>query len=445
MKTHRSEDIIAAVYQAGVIGAGGGGFPTHAKLKAQVDTIVVNGSECEPLLKSDKAMMLQKADQLIMGLHFSMQATGAKRGIIGVKSHYADVVEALEKALPDDKSITLLLLDNYYPAGDEFILVYEATGRIIPEGGIPLHVGVVVHNAISLIQIHDAMNGKPVTERAVTIAGEVKNPQIITVPIGTSYRTLIELAGGVTTENPVLIDGGPMMGRMVDDWNNGINKTTSGVLVLPDDHFVIRQAKKPLEQVMKQAHSACCQCFRCTDLCPRNLLGHAIYPHKTMRSISYREAEQSENITSAFLCSQCGMCELIACDFMRLSPRRIYAAYRKALVEKGIKNPHNKKIEQVQSSFIDRKVSIPMMLRKLDLLKYNVAIPDKGSKIVKQVRVHLNKHIGMPAKPIVRVNQSVHRCEAIAKTPDGQLGAIYHAPIDGMVTRIDEHIIEITQ
>lgn len=437
------EQIIATVRNAGIIGAGGGGFPTHVKLQANVDTIVANGSECEPLLSSDRTMMTKTPHLLIEGMQIAMRATGATRGIIGVKAHYEDAVQALLNVLPNDGSITLHLLDNYYPAGDEFLLLYETTGRVIPEGGIPLHVGAVVSNVITFMQIAEAMSGKPVVERTVTLAGEFNEPKIVTVPVGTTYEKLIQLAGGLKRNDVTLIDGGPMMGKIVDDVSAGIKKTTSGLLALPNENFIIRQMKKSLSQMIKLSKSACCQCYRCTDLCPRNLIGHDLFPHMTMRTIDYNMDVPKEHITSAFLCSQCGMCELVACDFMLLSPRQIYAAYRQALVKKGVKNPHQKKPARVLESFDDRKVSIPMVMKKLGISDYNVVMPFVGKTSTHLVKIKLNGHAGAPATPLVSVGQRVKMCDKIAETDSTKLGAVYHASIDGVVTEITNDYIEI--
>jgi len=435
--------IVELVRKSGVIGAGGGGFPTYVKLQAKVDTVIANGSECEPLLASDKTMMLNHADLLVEGLILAMQATGARQGIIGVKGHYENVVKALEKALPSDGSIKLHLLNNYYPAGDEFVLVYELTGRVIPEGGIPLNVGVVVNNVITLMQVAEAVNGKPVTERAVSLVGEFKKPQVVIVPIGTTYNDLIKIAGGLNIADAVLIDGGPMMGKIVVDWSLGIAKTTSGVIALPRDHFIVRMQQKSLAQMIKQSKSACCQCFRCTDLCPRNLLGHGLQPHLTMRTVDYNLSKPTENITSAFLCSQCGMCELIACDFMLLSPRKIYAAYRKELVARSIKNPHVRNDVQVCEELSNRKVAINMVLKKLDLEKYYIELPFTGKKEIKRVKVALNKHLGASAISQVKSGQKVYMTEVIAESSCDKLGSVYHASIDGVIAEVTDEYIEI--
>lgn len=439
------KQIVDAVLRAGVVGAGGGGFPAHVKLKASVDTVIANGSECEPLLGSDKAMMIACPDKLIEGIQLAMQATGAKTGVIAIKEHYKDVTNAVKKVLPQDGSIKLHPLENYYPAGDEFILVYEVTKKVIPEGGIPLNVGVVVSNVISLMQISDAVNGKPVTERAVTITGEVNEPKVVTVPIGTTYSDLIKIAGGLKIKNAVLIDGGPMMGNIVEIWDQGIGKTTSGVIALPQDHFLIQMKKKPLGQMMRLSKAACCQCFRCSDLCPRNLIGHDLFPHMTMRTIDYNNAEPTKNITSAFLCSQCGICELVACDAMLLSPRKILAAYRKELVGRGIKNPHTRTKLEPRSQFEHSKISIQMLMKKIGIIDYYKPLSYEGPQPVERVRIPLNRHAGAPAVPSVTMGQKVRMTDVIAASPQDKLGTVCHASISGKVSELTEYWIEITQ
>ncbi len=442
--TKSPKQIVDAVRNAGIIGAGGGGFPTYVKLDAKVDTIIANGSECEPLLESDKTLMKERASLIVEGMELAMTATGAKKGIIAVKGHYRDVVTAISAVLPEDSSITLHELENYYPAGDEFLLVYDVTQRVIPEGGIPLHVGVVVSNVLSLAQIAHAVHGKPVTERIVTISGEVREPQVVEVPIGTTYADLIAMAGGSTRPDIVLIDGGPMMGKIIENLQQGISKTTSGVIALPQDHFIIEMNKKPLSQMIKQSKSACCQCFRCSDLCPRNLIGHKLYPHMTMRTIDYNQSDPTQHITSAFLCSQCGLCELVACDFMRLSPRKIFAAYRKELAAKGIKNPHSRKGFDVNSQYENVKVSIPTVKKKLGLTRYAEKLPFNGLQSVGYVRIPVNRHAGAPAEPAVHLKQKVKMCDVIAASPSDKLGTVYHASIAGQITEITDYWIEIT-
>jgi len=162
-----------------------------------------------------------------------------------------------------------------------------------------------------------------------------------------------------------------------------------------------------------------------------------------MRTIDYDLSDYTKHITSAYLCSQCGVCEMIACDFILLSPKKIYAEYRKLLAKKGIKNPHSKKLEKVNSTYEDRKVSIPMVMKKLGLAKYYQEIPYLGKQEVDQVKIALNKHIGVPAKPIISLGQKVKYGEVIAKSPDDKLGSVYHASISGKVIDVSNEMIEI--
>lgn len=437
------KDIIEAVRRAGIVGAGGGGFPAHVKLDASVDTVIANGSECEPLLASDKTLLKERAGRVVEGVKLAMAATGAKKGYIAVKGHYEDAVNAVKHALPADKSIEFFPLDNYYPAGDEFLTVYDVTKRVIPEGGLPLHVGVLVSNVLSLAQMADAMNGKPVTERPVTICGAVRKPQVVNIPIGTTYSDLIKMAGGENGEDLLLMDGGPMMGLPVKDWNLGIAKTTSGVVALPREQFVIQMKNINISQMVKKSKAACCQCFRCTDLCPRYLAGHELYPHMTMRTIDYNMSEPAHHVTSAFLCSQCGVCELIACDFMLLSPRKIYEEYRKALVAKGVKNPHRREGFEVNEAYEYRKVPLSTVIKKLGLSEYVAEAPSTGYKEVERVRIPLARHAGAPALPKVVVGEQVKTGDVIASSPLDKLGAVVHASIGGKITDVNDIYIEI--
>lgn len=443
MVTTDPKAIVEAVRRAGVIGAGGGGFPTHVKLQTRLDTVIANGSECEPLLCTDKAMMKARPDLLVEGLSLAMKATGASKGFIAIKGHYKDVVKSVEGALPVGSPIKLFLMDNYYPAGDEFLLVYDVAGRVIPEGGIPLDVGVVVGNAVTLMQVARAVHGVPVTSRAVTITGEVRSPRVVAAPVGTTYKDLAEAAGGFTVDDAVLIDGGPMMGKVVDDLGLGIAKTTSGVVALPCDHPVVRMKKRTITQEMKLSRAACCQCFRCTDLCPRNLLGHDLYPHMTMRAVNCQMSEPPAHVTSAFLCSQCGMCEMVACDIMKLSPRRVYASLRQKLASAGMKNPHRRKDFSVREPYSYRKAPLPQILKKIGVERYYRELEFKGDLEVSNVKVPLARHTGAPAVATVKRGNRVRLGDCIAEVPQDKLGARCHASIAGAVVDVTSEYVEI--
>ena len=228
--------IVDKIRQAGVVGAGGAGLPTHVKADAKVDTVLVNGASCEPLLNSDPHIMEQEIDTMIRGLKAVMECTEAKKGIICLKGKHAKAMKAVREAVARDASGTLeaFELKDFYPAGDEQVLVYEVLGRIVPERGLPLHVGAVVSNSETFFNIANAMDGKPVTHRYLTVAGKIRQPMVVKAPIGTPVTDILAFAGGPTISEYRVVDGGPMMGKVLPDVNKAVvTKTTSGLLVLP--------------------------------------------------------------------------------------------------------------------------------------------------------------------------------------------------------------------
>ena len=305
-----SANLVELVQNAGIVGAGGAGFPTQVKLNCTVETVVVNGAECEPLLRVDQQLMALEAVKMLTALQAVMDQTQAKEGIIGLKKKYTDAIDAINKELSAFPKIKMHLLKNFYPAGDEQVLVYETTGRIVPEAGIPLNVGTLVINVETLINIYDIMvDNKPVMDTYLTLTGEVKNKLTTKVPLGITVREALELAGGTTIEDFVVINGGPMMGKIVDV-ESVITKTTKGLIVLAKDHPLIVSKTKSIKETMKMAGMACMQCNYCTELCPRYALGHNLEPHKLMRIAAYGSTcDTSTQATNAFLCCECGLCQ----------------------------------------------------------------------------------------------------------------------------------------
>src|ERR1035438_6434494 len=201
--------MLSRIEELGVVGAGGAGFPTAVKFRAQVPTFLINAAECEPLLHKDKELLQHHAEAMMSGLRIGMQCTGAKEAVIGVKEKYQGVIDSLQPLLPPD--VRTFPLNDSYPAGDEFILVHDITQRVIPPGGLPKDVGCVVVNVETLINIG---NDKPVTHKYLTIAGAVKNPVTLRLPVGISIRECIELAGGATVEHAGGVLGGVMLGKL---------------------------------------------------------------------------------------------------------------------------------------------------------------------------------------------------------------------------------------
>jgi len=183
--------------ECGVVGAGGAGFPTYVKAQSQVEFMIANGAECEPLIHKDAELMKHFPAEILAGMTAMMEATGAKTGKFGVKTKNAESIEALKRSLKNDR-IEFTLLGDFYPSGDEYELVYTATGRLIPPAGIPLQTGCVVNNVETLYNVHQASRGKPVVRKFVSVAGAVREPKSFWVPVGTTFRDLIARAGGAT-------------------------------------------------------------------------------------------------------------------------------------------------------------------------------------------------------------------------------------------------------
>jgi Na+-translocating ferredoxin:NAD+ oxidoreductase RnfC subunit len=432
-----SANLVELVQNAGIVGAGGAGFPTQVKLNCKVDTVVVNGAECEPLLRVDQQLMALEAVKMLTALQAVMDHTQAKEGIIGLKKKYTPAIEALNKELPAFPKIRMHLLKNFYPAGDEQVLVYETTGRIVPEAGIPLNVNTLVINVETLLNIYDIMTaGKPVIDTYVTLTGEVKRPLTTKLPLGITVKEALEVAGGTTIDEFVVINGGPMMGKIVDV-DSTITKTTKGLIVLPKMHPLIISKTKPVKESMKMAAIACMQCNYCTELCPRYSLGHNLEPHKLMRIAAYASTlDTSTQATNAFLCCECGLCQY-AC-VMDLQPWKINTMLKRELGGRGIKNPHHNAPETAVPFRESKQFNVYRLVSRLGLTKYDLPAPMvETENNYKKVSLLLSQHIGAPAQPVVKVGEQVDQGQLVAEIPEGKLSSRIFASISGRVSAVD--------
>lgn len=436
-------ELVKIVRDAGVIGAGGAGFPTHIKSGSRAEIVIANGAECEPLAQADQHLMVKHAEKIIRGLSLLMESTRASKGIVALKKKYKTAIESLSKATTGEKDIDIFLLGDFYPAGDEFILVHEVTGKVIPEGNIPLSEGVVVQNVGTLFNICEAERGIPVTHRHISVLGEVRDPATFRVPIGTAFGDMIAMAGGAEIDDFAMISGGPMMGRVSFDVSSPVNKTTGMLLVLPKDHLLIALKTRPLNRNLRLIRSACTQCNYCTELCPRYLLGHNLQPHKIMRSLDYGDLVSPDVVTSAAFCSGCGLCETYAC-IQGLSPRQVNMEIKAELAKKGYRPEPPKDRAMYRQEMGQRKVPSERLLKRLGLEEYKEVAPLKEtSYAVKQVKIGLKQHIGTPAVPVVEAGDIMRQGDLVADIPDGHLGAKYHASVSGRVQRIDGDAIVI--
>ena len=429
------------VRAAGIVGAGGAGFPTHVKMAAKAEIYLVNGAECEPLLKVDQQLAEKYAEELVRGLELGMIATGATEGIIALKAKYAPAIERLTPLLKPNMRIHIL--KDVYPAGDEVITIWMATGRRVPPAALPLSVGVVVSNVQTLINVARAVDEeRPVTLRTVTVTGAVRHPITVTVPIGITYRELIDLAGGTTVGAVDFIDGGPMMGRLVESLDETVSKTTGGLIALPSDHILIKRHKEPKQVSLRIAKTTCEQCCLCTELCPRHIIGHELPPHLIVRAINYSDVAKPSVLLSALTCSECAICEAWSCP-VDISPMKLNQMLKKQFREEGGAK-YVGELRDADPMAEHRLVPISRLIQRLDIQKYNVKAPlDETPYPAAQVRLKLRQHIGQPAIARVSVGDAVHVGQCVADVGDGQLGAPIHASINGVVTQIDDTMIEI--
>ncbi|MBN1912148.1 MAG: SLBB domain-containing protein [Pirellulales bacterium] len=432
------------VAQAGVVGAGGAGFPTHVKLAAKADTVLINAAECEPLLHKDKELLRAEADGVLAGLAEGMRLVGAPRGVIGIKEKYTEVIDLLRPKL--SRGMEIAPLRDAYPAGDEFILVWDVLHRAIPPGGIPLHVGAVVMNVETALNVSRA-DRQPVVEKYLSVAGAVAQPVTLRVPVGVTLSECVAAAGGPTIPDPNYLVGGVMMGRLEENHDALVDKTTGAVLVLPDDHVVTRRYRQDWSGIARIGRAACDQCSFCTELCPRWLLGHPIEPHAAMRSLGFNLVGEA-NVRGTVFCCECNLCTMVSCP-EDLDPKNVCTQNKRRLMADGQRYenaPFNP--QRAELHMENRKQPTARLMQKLGLRQFrNVGPLVKDLLPASKVGIRLKQHIGAPCEPAVSPGETVRRGQVVGRRPvqNGKpaLGAEVHASIDGTVTAIADGVVWI--
>lgn len=436
---------LQSIRKAGVVGAGGAGFPTYKKLDASVDCIIANGAECEPLLQKDRETMRQDATDMLRGLQLMKEITGASRVVIAVKRKNADVIDPIAGDV-DDFGFETFIYEDVYPAGDEYVLVYEITGQRIPPGGIPLQVGCLVDNVETIVNVVRAAEGTPVTEKYVTVCGAVENPLTMRVPVGIAMADCIQMAGGATVENPVALTGGLMMGGNTTDLSLPVSKIIGGVIVLPEDHYLFRRKSQPKATYTRIGHGQCDQCSLCTELCPRYIMGYPIQPHMVMRSLLMTGDDKDRASLWSQYCCECNICSLIACP-EQLDPARICIDAKARLKERGLGRSEAELetlFAPVHPARHGREIPIQTLYQRLGLTPY-----DRKAEFVdaaanpRSVVIPLNSHIGRPATPVVQVGDHVKKGDVLADVPPDDLGCPAHASISGRVMTVTPESIQI--
>lgn len=422
------------VEELGIVGAGGGGFPTSVKLRNRVSTVIANAAECEPLLHKDKELLHHHAEPFLSGLVSAMSIVGATEGVIGIKEKYHDTIAALEAQVP--AGVRVVPLPDCYPAGDEFILVHMVTGRVIPPGGLPKDVDVSVANVETLMNI--GLN-RPVTHKYLTVAGSVSRPMTLRVPVGITIGEVIDAAGGATVNDFGVLLGGVMMARPAANLNVPVTKTTGGIIVLPADHKLIRRHNAPWIHVQRIGRSACDQCRFCTEFCPRFLLGHPIEPHRAMQSLGFQTG--ADAMVSTLYCCECNLCTMWACP-EDLDPKTVCVQNKPLARERNLtfKGTPDSIPPHPMAEF--RRVPMKRLIARLGLTEFNNTGPLTEVRFApRKVNILLKQHAGVPAVPVVHVGDRVRVGDLLAEPEHGKLGARIHASIDGVVSLTKDAVI----
>jgi electron transport complex protein RnfC len=297
-QTLSAAELVEAVREAGVVGLGGAAFPTHVKLvppkDVSIDTVLVNGCECEPYLTTDHRTMVEYPERVHLGVRIMMRCLGVKRAVIGVENNKPDAIAALQRTLPPDLDVSVQGLTVKYPQGAEKMLIKSLLGREVPSGKLPMNVGVVVQNVASAATIAEVFEtGLPLVERIVTVTGRgIQRPSNLIVPVGTRLRDLIDACGGFTPDARQIIFGGPMMGAAQANLDAPVLKGTTGVVVLTE------------AETKPRATYPCIRCGHCLDACPvflnPQLLGQLAQKGR------YQDMQDQQHLADCMLCGCCG-------------------------------------------------------------------------------------------------------------------------------------------
>lgn len=427
--------------ECGVVGAGGAGFPTQVKAQSKVEYMIANGAECEPLIHKDAELMKHFPAGILAGMGLMMDAVGARSGKFGIKTKNAASLEALKGSLQSGR-IEFVMLGDFYPSGDEYELVYSATGRLIPPAGIPLQVGCVVNNVETLYNVHLAEQGVPVTRKFVSVCGAVRQAKSFWVPVGTPFRDLIAVAGGPSVEDFGVFISGIMMGTLTFDLDEVVTKTTGGLIVLPRDHYLMTRRTRSQAEMNRIGKSACDQCSYCTEFCPRYLLGYEVMPHKVMRSLAFSTSGADMWNQWSELCCACGLCTLYACP-EDLYPKEACDDGKRDRRAAGLKFVQQRPVE-VHPMKEYRRVPLAQLRRRLQVEQYEGETPfEEVDFHPAAVRIQMRQHAGQPAAPVVREGQKVKRGQVVGRVEESKLGAHVHSSIDGKVRKVTPERVEI--
>lgn len=321
------EEILEKIQASGIVGLGGATFPSHVKLSVpdhapKPDTLLINGVECEPYLTADHRLMLEKADEIVVGINILKKALDVKQVALGIENNKKDAIKVMKKACSSYKDITVYPLKVKYPQGGEKQLIKAVNGKEVPNGRLPLDVGCVVYNVGTTFAVYEAVQkNKPLIERVVTVTGKsLVKPSNFWVRIGTSIEHLLENAGGLPEDTGKIINGGPMMGKALKDISVPVTKGTSGILLIPKEKAGRREVQP------------CIRCSKCIEVCP---MGLEPYLLMNLSEKVLLERAKDEDVLN---CIECGSCSYI-CPSSR--PLLDYIRMGKSAVNNLIKQKNN--------------------------------------------------------------------------------------------------------
>ena len=428
----------------GVVGAGGAGFPSYSKLAEGATILLINAVECEPLLYTSYTLLQERMRDILVGMRAVMEYAKIPVGYIAVKGYRAEKLgytDGQELA----EGIRIKYVPNVYPMGDEINLIYTATGRLVAPGQLPITQGVIVYNTETIYNIGLVVQfGQPVTKTYLTLSGDIPEAFCVKVPVGMKIAEVLEIMKVKVPDTHVVIDGGPSMGTIVNLHQDVVKKPCSGLLILPKTIPAVRNKLRTMEENFRMAASVCCQCTRCTDMCPRHLLGYPLEPHKMVRSTLTAAQADPELIKTATMCCGCDICGTLACC-QDISPMQIIKQYKGILAKNRIKYVADPNEELHASPERDyRMVSAGKWKEVLGVAKYDKFPPTYVEEKLKakEVFVPMSQHIGAPAIPCVKVGDEVIENQMIAEAAEG-LSVPHFAPITGRVTYVDGKTIVI--
>ncbi len=317
--TQSPKEILRQITDYGIVGLGGATFPSHVKLNINkdkpIDCLVINGVECEPYLTADHRLMLEKANEIVVGIQILMRALNIEKAVIGIENNKKDAIEVLKQATEPDKRISVAALKVKYPQGSEKQLIRAILKREVPKGGLPMDVGVIVHNVGTIFAIYQAVqHNQPLMERVVTVTGKkLDNPSNFWVKIGTPIKDLVEEVGGVPEGTRKIVNGGPMMGKAIKNTDVPITKGTSGILIISEEEASRKEPKN------------CIRCSQCVFVCPMGLEPHLLM--NLSEKGMYERAAKEDTMT----CIECGSCSYV-CPSHR--PLLDYIRFGKSIIKK---------------------------------------------------------------------------------------------------------------